>query len=98
MSGVLIAQLTFPTSEACAFLLKGMFAAEKTRDAAKLGACTDLSASKELHTRATLRDNAYLYVFDIETLVPSVCTTMVNDILKESPQNTMEVVSQCKAT
>ena len=47
-----------------------------------------------MRARATLHDKTGNYLFDVETSVPSICQSLVSDVVRDS-MDAVEVVAGC---
>jgi hypothetical protein len=96
MSGIVVMQFSFPDAERCASLIRNMsFRTEATaKQTASVSSCRSESASRNMRARATLRDKTGNYLFDVETSVPSICKSLVNDVVRDS-KGAVEVVAGC---
>jgi hypothetical protein len=97
MNGVVSAQFTFPTADGCAFVLKIFLKSEEGKDFHKFSTCTESTASQALPFRATMRNKAVGFLYDLETLSLADCTQGVSDMLKGSNSENVEVVASCKS-
>ena len=96
VSDSVVLQLVLPTKEGCATALRSMaFANEQTRQAQPYTSCREPSASGEMRAIATLRDKTGNYIFEVETIVLSICQAYVSEALKIS-KDAIDVVSDCK--
>jgi hypothetical protein len=96
MTGLVVAQVTYPTRPGCAFVLRGLaHGDDQGQQAAELAACSDVSASKELHAIATLRDTQGSYLFDIETGSIAECTGATSNMIRDS-KGAIQMVADCK--
>lgn len=95
MSDAPLIQLSYPTSQGCAFVLRSM---SSGNDAAKAAApstsCRDVSVSDQLKFRAVMRDTVGAYIFEVETPTLAMCATFIVDVQRQSKG--IEVVSDCK--
>ena len=97
MSGDIVVQFSFPNAEGCASLLRSLSSrAEVTaKQTATVSSCRGESASREMRARATLHDKTGNYLFNVETSVPSICRSLVNDVVRDS-RDAVELVADCK--
>ncbi|CAN7467199.1 hypothetical protein LJR175_003113 [Variovorax sp. LjRoot175] len=97
MNGVVSAQFTFPTADGCAFILKLWLKSDDGKDFHKFSACTESTASQALPFRATLRNKAAGFLYDLETASLTECTEGLSGMLKGSNRENLEVVASCKS-
>ena len=95
-SNVVVLQITLPTSDNCAYVLKATQNSEPGRGAAKFMSCSDVSASANLHAHADVLDKPDHFVMHIETISLADCTKVVDGLLAGAGRETNEVVSACK--
>ena len=95
-SNVVALQITFPTSDNCAYVLKATQNSEAGRGGSKFMSCSDVSASANLHAHADVLDKPDHFVMHIETISLADCTKAVDGLLAGALRETNEVVSACK--
>jgi hypothetical protein len=98
MNGVVSAQFTLPTADGCAFILRAWIKSdEAAKELHRFWACTESTASQALPFRATLRNKAAGFLYDLETASLTECTEGLNGMLKGSNRENVEVVASCKS-
>lgn len=90
-------QMTLPTSDACAYVLKNFQISDKAKEtgSGKFTACTNVSASPALHARAKVFSKQDQFVMDIETVSVGDCQRAVNGILAGAGGEANEVLTPC---
>jgi len=96
LTGDVFAQWTWPTGAGCAAMTKEIARAAlkaKDREPAQEITCSEASASNFLPVRATLRDKANNYLWDVETKYMLACAHVLQAFAADA---NVEVVSDCR--
>jgi hypothetical protein len=91
MNDTVAGQFTYPNERSCRFFLNSL-SADKNHDLMK---CSDISASALLSYRAAIRDTAFNYTMEIETMTYFMCATSVEGAIKDS-RGEVEIMTPCE--
>ena len=83
-------QFTLPSQAVCAT------AVSQSGPAAPMMRCSPVSASQNLPARATLRDKAFGYTYDIEATTQDMCERAVISLTTSPNVGSTELVAACK--
>lgn len=84
-------QFTLPSQAVCATGLA------QAGQAAQAMRCSTVSASQSLPVRATLRDKAFGYTYDVEATTQDQCQRAVISMTSSPNAGATELVADCKA-